>query len=369
MIEILKVKNFFKNHIWFMALVQMVRKRKDIAYIKSVAGMEENLTLLLSNAALSNRGEVFYLIDMKWNTNGFFAIMRTVLTGCAIADSCGFKPYICIYNSVYNVPGGFLGKNNMFEYYYKPISDNTLENIVNNENYIKICVQHISYYKKQLMLFQGNECTSYMIRDEEIFHLAKMRKKYFILDEKLEKELNSEINNMLGSNKTIGVHFRSGAWSVGLAGHPIPVTIEQCSKFVDEALNKGFEQIFFATDDLNAINYMVSKYRDKIKYYRDVIRTSDNKEVQFTSNNRENDGYFLGLEVLRDMYTLSKCDGLIAGLSQVSFFTRIQKCSYGLDFEYLKIIDNGVYSKNSVKGKAYRKKVNESAANKISKLS
>ena len=47
--------------------------------------------------------------------------------------------------------------------------------------------------------------------------------------------------------------------------------------------------------------------------------------------------------MLRDMYTLSLCDGFIAGMSQVSLAVRIFKKSRDEEFNNLCILNNGMY--------------------------
>lgn len=85
-----------------------------------------------------------------------------------------------------------------------------------------------------------------------------------------------------------------------------------------------------------------NKYGEKLCYYKDVERGSTNKSVAFCKNNREQHKYLLGLEVIRDMYTLSKCDSLIAGVSQVPICAQINKISRGEKYEVVKIIDKGI---------------------------
>lgn len=112
---------------------------------------------------------------------------------------------------------------------------------------------------------------------------------------------------------------------------------------IDEAIKKyNFTKIFLATDDNNILNEFKEKYKERLLYYKDVNRTDGTKSIVFENNQRENNNYLNGLEVLRDMYTLANCDGLIAGLSQVSFAARITKKSLNKEYNFLKIIDNGI---------------------------
>lgn len=125
--------------------------------------------------------------------------------------------------------------------------------------------------------------------------------------------------------------------------HPNMVSTDEYLSAVDTAMNENaFEQIFLATDDLEAIEVFKSKYGDKVVFYNDVIRTDGDETVMKSTSERENHHYKLGLEVLRDMYTLSYCDGIIAGLSNVSIFARIVKLSRGSDFEFMNYLNKGI---------------------------
>lgn len=62
-----------------------------------------------------------------------------------------------------------------------------------------------------------------------------------------------------------------------------------------------------------------------VKSYSDVFRSNGNISVAFSESSREQHKFKLGYEVLRDTYTLSKCDILVAGLSNVSYAARILK--------------------------------------------
>lgn len=68
---------------------------------------------------------------------------------------------------------------------------------------------------------------------------------------------------------------------------------------------------------------------------------------------REEQKYYLGREVLRDMLTLSCCDGFIAGVSNVSNFARIWKYRQNKAFQYMKIINRGLNNKNTRAGRKY----------------
>ncbi len=62
----------------------------------------------------------------------------------------------------------------------------------------------------------------------------------------------------------------------------------------------------------------------------------------FIDDERENHHYLLGLEIIRDVYTLAACTGFVCGMSYVSFVVQILKKakikSLKYFVEYLKVL-------------------------------
>ena len=76
--------------------------------------------------------------------------------------------------------------------------------------------------------------------------------------------------------------------------------------------------------------------------YPDVIRSDGLDSVMNSRSDRKLHHYLLGWEVLRDMHTMAACEGMIAGLSQVSKAARIQKRAAGNEYADLIILDKGI---------------------------
>jgi len=77
--------------------------------------------------------------------------------------------------------------------------------------------------------------------------------------------------------------------------------------------------------------------------------------IIFNKDQREKElgKYRMGLEVLRDAYTLVACGGFIGGLSQVSNAARYIKQSLGSDYRYKKTISKGISINGSEDIKQY----------------
>ncbi len=91
-----------------------------------------------------------------------------------------------------------------------------------------------------------------------------------------------------------------------------------------------------------ALESFKEAFGEKVKYCRDVYRSDGNQNIVFSKLEWEQHHYRLGLEVLRDAYILSRCEYLIAGLSQVSFSSRLLKASRNESYCEMVIINNGI---------------------------
>lgn len=304
--------------------------------------------------------QVNYMIDdVDFGTQGFFAIYRNVLDWCIVAEMYNFRPMISLTKTLYTREG-HNGNKNFYEYYFVNPYKEELKDARKNSNYVVADSRHV-YFLNKLLQENPDEVMSYQqhFSDKYIELMVNALKKYMNPLPELKDELIKSINEKIGNHKTVGVHYRN--WVAPLYGHPVPVKEEQIVKKVDDCLKNGFEKVFLATDDEKMIEKLRARYGSALCYYDDVARSQNDSEIQFTQRNRKDDGYYLGKEVYRDMYTLAHCDGLIAGHSQVSFFARLQRLADIGEYEYLDIINNGLYTGSSVAGAKYRKWVNKKA--------
>ena len=350
-----EMKKFLNKHLFLYALIRIIQYRKDIGYLKAATLIDREFFYKRENTTIAiNRGKTYYIISHKWKTNGFFAIMSKCLAGCAIADSMGFIPYVLVENSIFNIPGGYKGVNNMFENYFELTVHLKLELIKQQENYMYMNYSHIINLHRSFGLYDNNLLYSeYNINEDFLIYLSSILKKYFVIKPDLEKELMDEIGNTIPKSRVIAVHFRGTDFKLGRHGHPSYTSIDEYFKAVDKALENGFESVFLATDDENVVHLFLEKYKSRVYLFNDIERSSTECGVHFQKHERENDQFYLGREVLRDMLALANCDGLIAGISQVSLFARIQKYSYGKKYNYQYIIDNGLNITDSNRAKKY----------------
>nr|MCR5480225.1 hypothetical protein [Ruminococcus sp.] len=210
-------------------------------------------------------------------------------------------------------------------------------------------------------LFDDNAVYSeYLVSEQYLKYLGTISKKYFVIREELSNKIQNDIINAFPEKKVLGVHFRGTDFNAGRHGHPVIGKLTQYYNAIDEALRQGYNSIFLATDDKKVLSSFIEKYGDKICYFKDVKRSTSECGVHLQNHQEGCSGYYLGREVLRDMVALTCCDGLVAGLSQVSIFARIQKYANESHYNYLKIIDNGIHQNDSAKAKEYYGKLYQS---------
>ena len=122
----------------------------------------------------------------------------------------------------------------------------------------------------------------YDYTDAQIDRLARVYAKYFHLNSVTEKQINHDMDHLLCGNRTLGINIRGTDFNRGYEGHPVTVQKEGV------------------------------KYRG-------------------------------GYECLRDVYTLAKCTGMIAGFSGVEVVARIVKRAKDEKFDRCEIVSNGYY--------------------------
>lgn len=288
-----------------------------------------------------NKNRVIYIIHSCSSTYGFFAAYRATLLALLYADVCNMVPVIeygtdfpysdPMYSQKYN--------KDPFEYYFKQPCSVSRKSAYNSAQVVHSHPMHI--YFMELML--NGTYGTYDAKEKFYYEAAKMQKKYIHLNDKTQKNLKNGINSIIGGDRVLGVHARGSDFKRKYNIHPVYITTEEYFKTISEELAKEkWDKIFLATDDLKRLESFKKEFGDKLLFYPDVKRTSGQISVAFGKSQRNYHQYRLGLEVLRDVYTLSSCRGFIAGISQVSICTRIIN-SCGTPFEFLHVIDKGYY--------------------------
>ena len=297
------------------------------------------------------QGQTIYLVDEQGYGMGFFAELGVTLIKLYFADSRGFTPYVYWGERyLYYEPDGVEGQKNAFLFYFEPVSE-----VHDIRNASHVVYSDITHYEQVKQIYHA---VSYDVSEDYINAMARMMKKYIQYKDSVKTYLEQEYDKIFdGGQKILGVHFRGTDFRKQYNNHPVAVRIEQEIEKVKELLEKsGYEQIFLATDENAAVQKFMQAFGDKVKIYEDTFRDNGGDDsIAFSNCGREHHKYKLGLEVLRDEYTLTRCEGLVCGYSNVTFIARIMRRSwYDHDFQDFVLIDNGINHNDNYFSKSHK---------------
>lgn len=310
---------------------------------------------------LTNKDKTIYFICENNGALGFFAMYRYWLEYLYFADICGYHPVISGGNKfAYKEEERVHGKKNPFEYYfYQPVGIELKQ--VKSSYYV---ISSHTLHRKIIELVYTGRYSNYFFNSNYMQVMGGIVKKYMKFNDKTWQFITSGLNKLdFVGKKIIGVHVRGTDFRSNYNKHPVYVTAEDCFSEIERiSEEKSYDKIFLATDDKRILNQFIVRYGDRVCYYVDVVRNDRNKSVIFEENNTKNYKYRLGLEVIRDMYTLAKCDALVAGISQVAICAQLNKLAMEEAYEDIAIIDKGINknlrdfnSNNFIKNRQHKK--------------
>lgn len=307
----------------------------------------DNILIYQQLGKLKTEKPVYY---MKFNNEawGFFACWKFMIRGLAYAEYYNLIPVVLWgdNNPYYDAGRGKI--NNPYEYYFKPISNHSF---IDAENAERVVIS-----RDYVDITREFENDTYENSINMIKIYSKYNKKYVVLREEIKNKIDKECSKLLNGKKTIAIHIRGVEWGK-VANHPEAPNLISYYKCLDSAIAQcGFVQIFLATDSEDTLVEMKKKYGDMVVTYDDVLRSRSGSTTLMIFDNtikRKDHHFLLGYEVLRDMLTMSYCEGLIAGYSNVSFAAQVFKDNENLSYEYVnilqpKIVKRGISSKKVV---------------------
>ena len=270
-----------------------------------------------------NPDKVFYVIWCRDRGHGFFSNLSHVLCHLKIADSGGMIPIVDFQNfqTLYNENFTVHGTKNAWEYYFKPVSPYTLDEVYESKNVFFCSGSYPAGMSYSITQING-------LYDE-------IYRKYISLQNHTETLLDKYSGQF--NSKVLGIHFRGQEMKL-TASHSFPPTERQMIRYTDEIIEKyNIEKIFFVSEEQRYLDLFMKRYREKV-FYTDSLRTYGVNA--YNLNPREKHRYLLGLDVLIDASLLAKCRGLLCGDSNVSEFARFVNNKY----EFVYKIYNGVNS-------------------------
>ena len=340
--------------------VQVFREWKNKNFQKLVWGYYEPsaecTSVIIEHCGEKNPDRIVYYFSEGENEvsgRGFWAIMRRQLMRLYFADCCGFTPVVKWGRHTFYYDSQKDPQNdNVFEYYFKPVSPVSCVDALLSKNLVRSEGHHW-----RRMAYDYGISGSYSMSDDELKFLAETYKKHIHLNETTREYLKQEVTAKLQGKRMLGVHIRGTDFRFRAANHPVMVTPEEYLYEVQRLFSSGkYDQIFLATDDLDALELFQKNIpADQLVFYQDAMRGSGEISPTAEESLRPLHRYRLGLEVLRDVYALAYCTGLVCGLSQVSFAARYISLSLGREYGDCVVIDKGILTKDSKRARQWKK--------------
>ena len=356
-----KFKQLIKANDMLYLWGRLIKNHRDKDLRSLIKGYYESSdevqSFLVKHNGVENPNDFVYYISVgvqDYCGAGMFGMLRGILDYLYVAERLNIIPVVHIGNKSIYYDSSINFSSNVFEYYFKQITQISVDEISSCKNVITARNSH-------LHLFIENDVVNgyfYNITNKDIERWADIFRKYIRLNDATSKYVSAGINTIIDNAKILGVHVRGTDFNIGFKNHPKIVSIND---YIDSATalmqDERYKKIFLATDDITILMRFQKAFGEKLVFYDDVLRTSSNKGVHNIRNNRNHHNFLLGLEVIRDAFTLASCDGFISGPSYVAYAARFIKKSFDKEFEDEKLLSNGFYIKNSMKAIELEKEI------------
>lgn len=143
-----------------------------------------------------------------------------------------------------------------------------------------------------------------------------------ILTPEFKAEMDEYYDSLFGEEKALGVMIRGTDYvTSGMTGDRIMASAEQMSPLIHEWIEKyGFERIFLATEDEDALEYMRREFGSQVvALSQERLRLSDLRQNEILSDYEKEHADGMYEEKLEDttinyfyaLYILSRCDSFI----------------------------------------------------------
>ena len=357
-----RIKNLIKRSDRLYAIARCIKNINDPNYWKLVKGYYEVgdcASVLFEHKGEKYPDNIIYHIGFCMPDNhktavrdisGLCALLRKTLLSMSFPDALGMTPVVeWGSKSVYYDPGMDSVTLNAFEYYFEPVAKIRSDEVKDCKNVVDMFGGSNNMSNTILyMKWTSIQSAFYHVEEQEIVRLADLYKKYIRLNDNTSQFIKEQMNDILAEKPILAVHIRGTDFSVGIGSHPIIIKPEEYLETVKRVYAEGnYKKVFLATDDLNALELFKGEFKDKLLYYKDAFRAGSYVGAHATFNDRPFHHYKLGLEVLRDIYTLANCDSIVCGLSQVSIAARYVNLAMGRKYREVVVIDHGVNKEKS----------------------
>lgn len=298
------------------------------------------ITLNIHQHGKLNEGRIVFIIPFNTEAFGFCSQLTVLLNRINIADRLGMLPCVNWYASEFykeDVP--VHNTTNIFEYYFEPIDG---LKVADAEKSCFVVYDDINqgygFDWVHIPLVDRN----YKYTEKDLERFAQLMNKYIHIRKDILDQIQADLTSLFKGKKVLGVHGRGGDMKLAFVAHAVNVSAQEYIEAAEEGMKKiGADYVFLGTDDQDILEAFQDYFKERLLYYDDVIRSTGRLHNCLVETQRTLHHYKLGIEILRDVYTLASCSGFLSGLSYVNCVVRFMKKTFGQEFEFMRIIDKG----------------------------
>lgn len=273
------------------------------------------MILMLSSLQLSADTNPNGTLVIAKTTYGFFSSFFSVLDNLAWCERNNVTP--TVYwgkNSLYYQSGGYNGsENNVWEYYFEPISSVTYEPGMVDEN---IVVWDGYRAPDESRLIPQTHKKYYSIHLDKEFRkkVHGFIQKYINIKPEIIHKIDSFYDAYMAGNKTIGIHIRGTDKNLELNHEtPLEIICKEANKIAVQ-YGSGY-QFFIATDEQRLLDEAKRLLKGPVVFVN-AYRSVNGKPIHDSEHDYSKAK--AGEEVLIEAILLSKCDHLVHTRSRVS---------------------------------------------------
>ncbi len=264
---------------------------------------------------------VHYIIRRipRWGDAGFFSNWMFVLTHMAYARQNGWIPVVDMrnYRTLYSEPGAVNGSKNAWEYYFRQPGVGTRE-AYRSGNFI---LSDGCGPRPEWKPFSETDDAVELIPTQADFLRRIVQTDMQIRPEILASFVRWKADRFTGK-RVLGVHWRGTDKRTPPPGHrPTPPQERLSDAIARVVRRRPYDLVFLASDEIG-VSESVRTASGLPVVMADACRMETGHSTGLHNDpakpRRPLHRYLLGLEVLRDAWLLSRCDGLVHGHSNVT---------------------------------------------------
>ncbi len=274
----------------------------------------QNLKYKKHNYGTENPDKIFYVIRPTSEAEGLLSLFFTVMRNIAFAEENNMIPIVDFqnYRTQYNCDNPINTSRNAWEYYFKPISKYSLEEVYKSKN-----VYLTGWGRPDIKsnLFR-NDYTEEINVERQLFI-----KKYTGIQDNIRDRVDRFIRENF-TEDVVGVFVRGTDYlKLKPKGHPIQPELSDIFIHVDEFIDRySVNKIFLVTEDYDIYTKFKERYGNMIFSSDDNYISNYNGELVYNCLKNQ-DPFEKGAVYLVKMLILAQCPYIVTTLTNGSLFS------------------------------------------------